>query len=1121
MSTASEQARETTLGEAVRALAGRCDYAVSEDGQGFNATDTYFGHALAEVEESEWTDEMRWAAWQMLQKYRDQLAGYGLDLEAVDEPPAPDVPESRVQARAKTDARRAAERDERVIRLAEGGVRWHVEFPYDQELVAELKEKVSGRRWNGEEERWEAPVQPLACAGLLELADEWEFDFPDREVAEVEAGQVRELGSRFVDLTDDGGRFRIIFPFDRELKDALKGAVPGARWDGDQWTAPLSQGGELLRFGEAHGFTLTNDARSETEQARAEASARREASAAADSEFSVDGLGGDLYPFQRAGVAYAADAERCLIADEMGLGKTVQALATIEHEDAYPAVVVVPASLKRNWAREAKRWLPDGRSVQVLEGTEAHATWADVVILNYAILGHCKEDAKGEDQYPWVDALRMRQLGAVVLDESHYVKNRSSNRSTAARKLASGVRVRLLLTGTPVLNRPEELIHQLKVMGRFEEIGGNWKRFVTRYCNAYKGRWGWDTSGASNLEELNQKLRASCYVRRKKEDVLSDLPAKQRARVPVEITNREEYRRAREDVIAWLRENAGTRKAERAARAEQLARINYLKQLAAEGKMKAAADWIEDFLASGEKLVVFAHHRSVQDELYDRFEGRGVRIAGGDDSEARQAAVDRFQNDDEVRVLVGSLKAAGVGITLTAASNVAFVELGWTPADHDQAEDRCVLAGEPVLTEQGWRAVEEIEAGDRVVGHDGRLHRVSAVASRNAKGATAAESKDVAEVEVQGWHQPLRVTTDHRVLTDRGWVEAGDLRPRDRIKMPERTDGEAAESVPVDAGGRRRQTFTTPEHPIFGDHYEKQRTKPETEQRNGRLVVLPEAIPADSETVWVLGHYVGDGYAYTGDEKGRFVGVCGNADKGAEHLRRCQAWGERLGVNGTLQDAADGGRGRELRLYSAELAEWFVAQVGRTLPEKRVPAWVHKASEAQRRTFIDGWVAADGYEREPTRGGSRRREIVTARERLAADAARLLMSVGEKPCVRYGGEAGAWTVGWTEGVEPTLTVTSVTKRTCTKTERVHDLTVPGAESFVVGTAVVHNCHRIGQEDAVTAWYLLAEGTIDEEVMELIEAKRAVVTEATEGGEAAAQQSVLGELVQSMAAEEGS
>ena len=317
-------------------------------------------------------------------------------------------------------------------------------------------------------------------------------------------------------------------------------------------------------------------------------------------------LGGELAPFQWAGVRYVLDARRAFLADEQGLGKTVEALAAIEADDAFPAIVVCPASMKLGWQREAARWLPH-RSVAVVEGRGAVPPSGEITILNYEIVAAHRE------------ALARRGPRALIVDESHYCKNPRAKRTHAVRRLAGSVHadgLRLALTGTPVLNHADELIAQLRVIGRLEDFGSG-----ARFSRQFRGRL--------SEERLHWHLRRHCFVRRLKSEVLPQLPAKRQVVVPVALTNEAEYRLAEHDVIEWLRSqplDLSELNARIAAtlRAERLAQLGTLQRLAGRGKLAAALAWIEDFLASGEPLVVFARHLEVQEAVSGPVPGRAA-----------------------------------------------------------------------------------------------------------------------------------------------------------------------------------------------------------------------------------------------------------------------------------------------------------------------------------------------------------------------------------------------------------------------------------------------------------------------------------------------------------------
>ena len=261
-------------------------------------------------------------------------------------------------------------------------------------------------------------------------------------------------------------------------------------------------------------------------------------SSACDAQLNVGGLGGELKLFQRAGVSYLLAQRRAFLADEQGLGKTIEALATLEADSAYPAVVVCPASLKLNWLRELERWLPN-RSVQALVGTgparspagpSSLSAGAEITVVNYDILA------------ARLSELRSLEPRALVLDESHYCKNAAAKRTQAVQRLSAVMpqdALVLALTGTPVMNRPAELISQLRILGRLGDFGSG-AQFGKRF------------RGPDAHLRLHWHLRSRCFVRRLKADVLPQLPAKRRAIVPVELDNEPEYRLAERDLIAWL-----------------------------------------------------------------------------------------------------------------------------------------------------------------------------------------------------------------------------------------------------------------------------------------------------------------------------------------------------------------------------------------------------------------------------------------------------------------------------------------------------------------------------------------------------------------------------------------
>jgi superfamily II DNA or RNA helicase len=474
----------------------------------------------------------------------------------------------------------------------------------------------------------------------------------------------------------DGARLGLDVLWDHDAGAAfeqLPGAEAGRRLPLDPWVIE-----PLDAFLGMHGTAIDGPAEPVLAKLRAEHDEAAEVirrSRATEGEPMDLPLGGTLKPFQWAGVRYALAARRCFIADEQGLGKTVEALAALEADDAFPAVVVCPASLKLNWEREAAHWLPH-RTRTLVSGKSGAPDAADITILNYEIVSAHR------------DALTRRRPRALVLDESHLAKNPRAKRTQAVRRLAASLPadgLRLALTGTPVLNHAEELISQLRVLGRLEDFGSG-ARFARQF------------QGPLLEERLHWHLRRTCFVRRLKREVLPQLPEKRQVVLPVALDNEQEYRLAEQDVIAWLREqpldlSELDAKIARVLRAERLAQLTTLQRLAAKGKLHAALAWIHDFLASGEPLVVFARHVEIQEAVLERF-ADAAHLMGRDAVPDREATVRAFQEGDGPQLLVAATRVAAQGFTLTRASNVAFLELEWTPAMHDQAEDRLHRIGQ-------------------------------------------------------------------------------------------------------------------------------------------------------------------------------------------------------------------------------------------------------------------------------------------------------------------------------------------------------------------------------------------------------------------------------------------
>ena len=401
------------------------------------------------------------------------------------------------------------------------------------------------------------------------------------------------------------------------------------------------------------------------------------------------------YPYQLKGIARGLELKRFMNCDEPGLGKTLQSIATINIAGAFPCLVICPSSLKINWMREWEKFT-DKKAMILTD--KVRDTWTfffqtgmhQVFIVNYESLKkYFVQRIKKSEGWTLRDVEFRNSINlfkSVIIDESHRCKSASTQQAKFCKGICTGKEWIIELTGTPVVNRPKDLIPQLAILNRMEDFGG-YKPFVNRYCSGQRE--------ASNLKELNFNLWKYCMFRREKSLVLTDLPDKIRQVNTCEISNLKEYVDAERDLIMYLQKykDADDEKIEKALRGEVMVRINILRQISARGKVRDVIEFVKDFRENGKKIILFCSLHEVVDQL-KRYFPTAVSVTGRDSQDVKQRAVDAFQNNPKTDIIICSIKAAGVGLTLTASSNVAFVEFPWTYADCCQCEDRAHRIGQ-------------------------------------------------------------------------------------------------------------------------------------------------------------------------------------------------------------------------------------------------------------------------------------------------------------------------------------------------------------------------------------------------------------------------------------------
>ena len=572
-----------------------------------------------------------------------------------------------------------------------------LDFPYDPAQVAEVK-AIAGAAWDKVDKLWKAPVASIN--EVRAFAMKHEFQITD-EVLRFTAPKRASRKGVYV----KGDWTYIQFPYDKVVLKAVK-QIPGITWDNKEmaWRAPLTSSSEAIAWANSFDVLVSPEVHGVSASIGKKLDELKEASRSTDADIEVPLLQGTLLPYQRAGVEYASKARRSFIADEMGLGKTIQAIATLEYSskdsEVYPVVVVCPPSLVLNWKSEWNRWLPHRRVAVVTNRREIpEPRTYDVLVVGYSNISHWEKQLLAHNSY--------------IFDESHYAKSPTAQRTKSAIKMAKSAPkhgIVLCLTGTPVTNRPAEYASQLDIIGKLKEFGGLWG-FYRRYCSAFQDRFGqWNINGHSHLDELNDRLRGTCYIRRTKSQVLSELPPVIHSPLVVEGTEAglKEYRKAEQDIIKYITDRAKEIAIElgespysaavvariKAESNEHLVKLSVLRRLAAKAKMPMVEEWVQSRIDDGKKVVIAAHHRDVVDELARRF--GNLRIQGGMDVADVEAQKARFQDEpvETAPVIVLSIQAAKTGHTLTASQDILFVELPYTPADLDQTYSRLHRIGQ-------------------------------------------------------------------------------------------------------------------------------------------------------------------------------------------------------------------------------------------------------------------------------------------------------------------------------------------------------------------------------------------------------------------------------------------
>ncbi len=562
-------------------------------------------------------------------------------------------------------------------------------------------------------------------------------------------------------------------------------------------------------------------------------------------------------------------------------------------------------------------------------------------------------------------------------------------------------------------------------------------------------------------------------IRRKKSDVLTELKEKVRYKEIID-TDINYYNTELEKIWKKLEEERKEAQTAFDASTAYQRAIQSERQAAGIAKLPHVINFVKNIMEIEESVVVFCHHKSIHSLLHQSLsEFKPASIIGGQSDKERQQQIDSFQNG-ETKLLIAGLRAGNVGINLTRAHYVIFAELDWSPAIHLQAEDRCIKQGQLVnVLNKGLVEIEKVQLNDKVLTHLGNWKKVEKIKKREHRGL-------MTEITYYSYDKPLTCTHDHKILvlkqnqTKPKWINAYEVLPGDFVLMP----------IPTRVVDK---TFIDIPKECF--HNPSQTNQFGIVSTNGRYAQIQRRTELDRDLLYLFGWYVGEGFSSIDGGKGHFISLSG-------HIKEkplLEKLGERLQKFGVTYSIDCKENKAELRAYSSELVKWFSQWFGRTAPEKRIPEFILDLPSQKLKAFFDAYCKGDDYFRK------NQQQWATVSRQLASQINLIALKCGFVPTLREidtGKNQGQWIGGYTIQGNPSnekvvmrddeFCYHPVKKVTTYYDETVvYDLTVEDDHSFVVGQAIVHNCHRIGQKNTVFAYYLIGNGTLDEHVARVL------------------------------------
>ena len=384
---------------------------------------------------------------------------------------------------------------------------------------------------------------------------------------------------------------------------------------------------------------------------------------------------------QKEAIQKLVENKKFILADDMGLGKTTSTIIAALESGSKKVLIICPATLKINWKREIENY--SDKSIYIAE-SKNFSTEADYVIINYDIIKNFHDPKKKDESQ-----VLASKFDLVIIDEAHYIKNVTAQRTKLINDIVKNIDRLWLLSGTPMTSRPIDYFNLLSLID--SPVAKNWMAYAIRYCQGYQfnvgGRKVWNVTGASNLEELRDRT-LGLTLRRLKENVL-DLPDKIITPVYLRLKSKQ-YEEVMGEYYDWYDKNPEESK----SLTVQFSKLTKVRQIIADEKIAQTIELAENILEQDKKVIIFCNFTDSLNKITEHFGKAAVKLDGSMSKPERQRSVDEFQDNSKVKVFVGNIKAAGVGITLTAAEAVIMNDLSFLPSDHAQSEDRAYRYGQ-------------------------------------------------------------------------------------------------------------------------------------------------------------------------------------------------------------------------------------------------------------------------------------------------------------------------------------------------------------------------------------------------------------------------------------------